>query len=506
MATESVKILIEAEDKASAKIAAATNAIENRIKSVKEVGGKAKASTEFIGTLAGSLGGSDIASYAGQLAGLTEKMSQFSEVSKLGGAGALAFKAGLAGAVGVLGFQVGNAIGNLVFETDKWNAELEKSIQLSQKMASELQRLADVRLGDSLSAIKLIEDPQKQIDEMKKLRDAAGKEVDGIVAAIAKLEKEKQSSSFDKDADIFGGALTNNTRNAEVIRELEAATAAKEAASARFLSLDKQIGDASRQIDTDEILRTRKAIEADADYLKGLDNQLSLLKAIQADSGFDFEGATKVETLENEIKLLKEQREGMAAIREQAKQSTSGNVFFNPQGDITNDLRAEAEAKLLAIKLVEKQTELDRLQREEKKAALKELADAEFAAVMNAEKAFQSERDRLAEQKVLLDKGAEAAHAFRLAKQGLSEEDAKSFAKQQTELDKQKQVQEKLKARETAAPLQAISSRFLTRGPTDDKMLDVAKTQLKVQQEQLVELKKPKGSVNVRDIRLVEVG
>ena len=165
-----------------------------------------------------------------------------------------------------------------------------------------------------------------------------------------------------------------------------------------------------------------------------------------------------------------------------------------------------ARDKLKQIKALQEQIDLEKQAREEKKAAIKEIADAEFAATMAAEKAFMSERDRLAEQKVLLNQGAEAAHAFRLAKQGLSEEDAKSFAKQQTELDKQKQVQDKMKARETAAPLQAVSSRFLTRGPTDDKMLDIAKTQLKVQQEQLVELKKKPQAPVVRDLRLVEVG
>jgi len=156
--------------------------------------------------------------------------------------------------------------------------------------------------------------------------------------------------------------------------------------------------------------------------------------------------------------------------------------------------------------MLKQEIDLEKQAREEKKAAIKEIADAEFAATMAAEKAFMSERDRLEEQKVLLNQGAEAAHAFRLAKQGLSEEDAKSFAAQQAELDKQKQVQDKMKARESAAPLQAFSSRFLTRGPTDDKMLDIAKTQLKVQQEQLVELKKPKETPKTNDLRIQVAG
>lgn len=471
MATESVKILIEAEDQASAKIAAASKEVENRIKNIKDVGGKAKASTEFIGTLANTLGGSELSSYASQLAGLTEKVGQFSEVSKVGGAGALAFKAGLAGVVGVLSFQVGNALGNMIFETDKWNKELEKSIELSKKMSAELNRLADVRMGDALADIQFLEDPEKQIEQIRKLSNEAGKEVSDYVKRIEELKREQEASSFDEDANIFSAFSGEGVRAAEIIREIEDLTDRKEKANARALALDKQAGDATRQIEKDKL----SAIRTDEKYLESLDKQIAMLQAV------------------------KEDETGLAAIREQAAQATSGLL--------ETDSAKQSEDKLKQIQLLQQEIELEKKAREEKKAALKEIADLEFNSVMAAEKAFISERDRLAEQKVLLEQGAEAAHAMRLAKQGISEEDAKSFAAQQTELDKQKQIAEKMKARESAQPLQAVSSRFLTRGPVDDKMLDVAKSQLKVQQEQLTEMKKPKPEgPKVRDIRLVEVG
>ena len=190
MATESVKILIEAEDKASAQIVAATKKIEGTVKATKDLTKNAKSSTEIFGSLAGALGGTEIGSFANQIGGLTGKLGEFAEISKIGGAGAMAFKAGLAGVVGVLSFQVGSAIGNLVFETDKWNAELEKSIELSKKMASELNRLADVRLGDELAEIRLLEDPQKQIEALKKLSSEAGKEVSSLARQIAEKKKE----------------------------------------------------------------------------------------------------------------------------------------------------------------------------------------------------------------------------------------------------------------------------------------------------------------------------
>lgn len=570
MATESVKILIEAEDQASAKIAAASKEVENRIKNIKDVGGKAKASTEFIGTLAGALGGSELASYASQLGGLTEKVSAFSEVQKTGGAGAFAFKAGLAGVAGVLAFQVGNAIGNAIFQTDKWAEALKTAAEEAKRLESAASQLRTERFQDTRADIELIRDPDQKQAEYKKLLDDLKKNIVGVEVQVQTSKKavEEWDEAWQITGDRKGFA--------------EQAKAQLESDKERLKLLQDQQKEIQRLIgieaEREELRKRNAALDSDQKYLESLDKQLSMLQAIKEDSQIDFGNVSNIERLQKEIQLLEQQKDGIAALREQVKQSTSGIVveevaatlseedkkqkakvekelqFANQriaeltekralatsQADVSSisegialyekerdalqqinqqlaaratgavvgmDAAKEAEAKLVAIKLIEKQTELERLQREEKKAALKEIADLEFNSVMAAEKAFMAERDRLAEQKVLLDQGAEAAHAFRLAKQGIAEEDAKSFAAQQSELDKQKQVQEKMKQRETAQPLQAVSSRFLTRGPIDDKMLDVAKSQLKVQQEQLAELKKPKPEgPKMRDVRLVEVG
>ncbi len=81
MTTASAKVIIDAEDLASKKIADAARNVEKSVKNIKDVGGKAKASTELFGTLATTLGGSQLGGYAGQLAQLTDRVSQFSEVS-----------------------------------------------------------------------------------------------------------------------------------------------------------------------------------------------------------------------------------------------------------------------------------------------------------------------------------------------------------------------------------------------------------------------------------------
>lgn len=466
MATESVKILIEAEDKASAQIVAATKKIEGTVKATKDLTKNAKSSTEIFGSLAGALGGTEIGSFANQIGGLTGKLGEFSEIQKAGGAGSLAFKAGLVGVAGVIAFQVGNAIGNVIFQTEKWTEALKTATDESKRLESVASNLRSERFTDTTTDIELIRDPEEKQAAYKKLLAELKTNVLGVEGQVKSSQKavDEWNAAWQITGDRKGfaeQAKLQLDQDKERLKQLQE----QEKEIQRILGIEKE---------REETRQRNAALDADAKYLESLDKQLSILKAI------------------------KEDETGIAALREQAAQATSGL-----EG---TDAAKQAEDKLKQIKALQEQIDLEKQAREEKKAAIKEIADAEFAATMAAEKAFMSERDRLEEQKVLLNQGAEAAHAFRLAKQGLSEEDAKSFAKQQTELDKQKQVQDKLKQRESAAPLQAVSSRFLTRGPTDDKMLDIAKTQLKVQQEQLVELKKKPQAPVVRDLRLVEVG
>lgn len=152
MPTESATIIIDADDQASKKFAVAAANAEKNIKQIKEVGGKAKASTEFFGQLANTLGGTQLAGYAGQMAGLTEKVGQFAEVSKLGTAGALAFKAGLVGMAGVITYQVTTTVASLVYEIDKLERQMKKTaaagVESFNSLAATRQRVFQEQLED----------------------------------------------------------------------------------------------------------------------------------------------------------------------------------------------------------------------------------------------------------------------------------------------------------------------------------------------------------------------
>ena len=189
MTTASAKVIIDAEDLASKKVAEAARNVERSVKNIKDVSGKAKASTELFGTLATTLGGSQLGGYAGQLAQLTDRVSQFSEVSKAGGAGALAFKAGLASVVAVISFQVGKAFGNVIFQTEKMERAFNRTKEAAAELNAELSKSRDTAFANSKEDIDLIRDPKEKRAEQEKLFKQLDNDVRGITDQLKQSTK-----------------------------------------------------------------------------------------------------------------------------------------------------------------------------------------------------------------------------------------------------------------------------------------------------------------------------
>ena len=189
MATESVKILISAEDEATAKIRRVTEETKKNVAQIKEVGSQAKASTEFVGTLATAIGGSELGAYAGQLAQITERVSAFSEVSKAGGKAALAFKAGLVAVSGVIGFQVGQAIGDVIWKTEEWANTFDQATSAAERLRAELAKNTIKRLAEDIQELRATGGTDDQVRQLGPSENDI-KEYDRKVAKLRKLDEE----------------------------------------------------------------------------------------------------------------------------------------------------------------------------------------------------------------------------------------------------------------------------------------------------------------------------
>ncbi|WP_146678252.1 hypothetical protein [Pirellula sp. SH-Sr6A] len=227
-AAYSYKLQLQGLDEATANLIAKEKAHVEQLKKIKAEQDKAsqgptgakgtKATVEFLGSVSSLAGAGQVGSVAGQVGSLTEKISQFSEVSKLGGAGALAFKAGLVSAAAAIGFGIGKAIGDLVFETEKWNKALEDSIALQDKLNQKQRMFASDRFSRDMQDIAHIEDPAAQEEAQLKLIERLDDQALAIGKTIAKMDEQKKAiSTFDEDGNIFSFATGKSA--AELQRE-----------------------------------------------------------------------------------------------------------------------------------------------------------------------------------------------------------------------------------------------------------------------------------------------
>ena len=444
MASESVSILIEAEDKASAKVAAAAQAIDQNIKAVKDTGAKAKASTEFIGVLAGQLGGTEIASYAGQLAGVTEKLGQFSEMQKAGGSGALAFKAGLVGLVATLSFNIGQAIGNAIFQTDKWNRMLEQSRARIQELRDAGNQIKDLRFAEDMQDLQLIKNPDEQAAAAKQMFDAISNNLKTVEArygrSISQLDKMKAAT------DAVGRITGERGRNIQAKEDEIAA--------------DVQLIDQMRQqkIEIGKIYGER-ALE---------------IAAIKAKQQAEDEAESKRKQISaNSLSQMK-------ALRAQYDELTMGSLEAKKAQLLAEG--ATAQDAQIIINL-QKMVDLEK----EKADAKKKADEEEKARIQKLDDLRKSELERLQEQKIAIEQGEQAAHAFRLQQQGLDQGTAEAIAAAQAAMDAAKDKDKNKKPIEQTTNT-AVESRLLTRGPKEDTQQKIVEnTKLTVEQLAKVE-------------------
>ena len=432
MAGDAIKIVIEAEDKASAQAINASRNIENAVKGVKETGAKAKASTEFIGVLAGQLGGSQLQQAAGGVAAITEKVGQFSEVMKAGGVGAMAFQAGVTLLVTTLSFNLGKAIGESIFGVQELKDEFGEARAQIEGFTQSMISAADKGFKEKLEDISLIKDPAKQQNEavaaFAEIQGAINKAYDNFHYRQQEIERLRG------ETDILG-----NNDEAIAMLELE-----NEQYNATIASLEKQ-----------------KWALSD---LYG--ERANGIKAIKAQQKAEEEAANKA-------------KQTQASIESQLKKNNyaylelTKGVEAARMAQLADEGVDEANAKRIVF--AEQATRLEK----ERADAKKKDDDQEAQRIQRIADLQASEIDRIKEQKILLEEGEEAANRFRLEQQGLGKEAAARIASEQAALDRQKKQGELAKKLAEKPQLMSVEQRLVSRGVNEDTQKDIAANTLK---------------------------
>lgn len=429
MASESVKILIEAEDKASAQVASATKSIESNVKSVKETGTQAKGSIEFIGVLAGQLGGDKFASAAQGVAGITEKVGQFSEVMKTGGAGAIAFQSGIAILVTTLSFNLGKSLGEAIFKVKDMSAEFARVNSEAEKYAQTLASLSTTKFGEKIEDLSFIRDPKAQINAAYDVQQSIQKDLQTALGSYIAYQDQVDAIRKQEAESVLGISAAESERANELQRQANAQVAVIDALQGQQAALNKQFGPRAQQL---QLLRQQQQAE----------EQLAAKRKAADDSALS--------SLRNINYQYLELTKGREASRRQQLQDQGIG-----ESDIKRILFAEQ-----ALEAQKKLDEAKKKAQQEEENRLQKVADLR-----------KSELSRLEEQRVLLEQGEKAAHVFRLTQQGLDKDTAEAIANAQAASD------EAMKARQIqpTQPIAATESRLLSRGPRQDKMDEVAK-------------------------------
>jgi len=421
--------------------------------SFKDMGGKAKGATELFGTIANLAGGSELSGFAGQLAGLTEKTSQFSEVAKQGGAGALAFKGGLIAATAVISFGIGKAIGDIVFETKKWNDELEnakkKLVEIDQKTA----KIQKMKFSDTRELITAEADPEarrklieaesaaltKQLAIQEQARDSAQKTLEA-----EKLAKEEHTNIYDTPAMI-------KEKIDAAQRLVDSSQATVDATREERDEYDKMIGAHAQQVEA--IRATSAAKEKSKGFIESLKLEVEYLRATKEEQlALDAARNATPEMQDEALALLKER----------------------------DALKAKAEA--------EKQAADEKKKQEQEEAkAVEDFIKQQKDKKKQVEDLIKSEQERIDLRKIELEQGKAAAKIEQLKRKGVDETTAQNLVAQDEEIKRREQQLDSGSSSKfgEATTNTASESRLLTRGPAQDNGVALLKTN----QEMLAEMK-----------------
>lgn len=456
--SESVEILIKADDQASAKLQAVSANADKAAKQVtanfKEMGGNAKRTSDFIGVLASLTGNSEIAGFAGQMAAATEKVSAFSDVAKEGGAGAMAFRLGLMGLAATIGAGIGKAIGDIVFETKKWERSMKNAADEAASLDAQLKKVQATIFSNATADIELIRDPDAKKAAYKDLLEKTNNEIQALSGNVEKGKREVEA--WAKAWQITG------ERKALAVMAQEQLDADR----ARLLELKGQRDEITkivsvRAAENEQIRKTNEAKDKSASFIDGLRQEITYLKASR----------------EEQIKI--------EAIRSATPD----------QQRLAANLLRQRDAIIAQKQAIEEKLKLEQQARDEaQKAAEKAEQDAQ-REIERVENLVAAEQQRLGLQRMELEYGKEAAKAQELMLKGVDVLTAKQIAAEETAVEalrKKKQEEAKLleekekkdKKGPSDATLQASQSRLLTRG-SGSSMMDATNRILDAVQKQM---------------------
>ena len=464
--SEAVEILIKADDHASAKLASvatnAQNAGKKTADAFKDSGRNVKATTDLFSQLASMTGNSKLAGLANVVGGVSEKVGQFSEVSKKGALGAVGFKLGLMGLAATAGFAVGKVLADIVWQTEKFERAMANAKEAAAELDAQLKRNASTMASNAREDIELIRNPEEKRAAYAKLLGDLNRDIQTASDVAGKSARE-----VEEWADAW--KITGNQKQYALDAQDQLKTDKERLANLKEQrdELMKVVG--VRALEVAEIKAANEAKDKSENYIETLRQEVEYMKATR-------EEQIKIDALRNtttedqgEAERLLKERDAIKAKQEAEREAAAEHK------------KAQEDAVRATEKAAEDAERARQKEQEDREKAAEQIAENARNEVKRVEDIIAAERERMELQEIEMQLGKEAANAQQLINQGVDETTAKQLAAQQAGIDKAKQDEAdaaaKLKGEGTGAKktgpaptLAAMESRLLTRGSSSDPM------------------------------------
>jgi len=431
--SEAVEVIISADDQASKEFAKVAANAEKSISQVKTAGSQLKGAAAAGGSLAKMFGGTELGGTIDQIGGLTEKVNQFGEVAKMGSAGASLFTGGLIAMAAVAGYQVGQQLGNLIFQTDKVREEMKRAREESDALQAALLNLKDQVFKEEMGQIRIFADPKQQETEMRAMFERLDRDIQGLTrnAREAQAEADRLSDTFDI-TDMAGDNAQFYQDEANRLTEL----------ANKYRDQQAQIRDAivERQQQTDaaysgiiaKLEEEKIALEQGAEAAR--EHQLRM-------QGMSDEQISSVMELERSNEAQKKLNDATEKAKQKAeeKKKTLKDLSIETERQrilLTKGVSAAREYELVQKGLTKGEAQAQ-VAKEEANAAIakaNQLRDAEIQKGVAASEAYASTAASIHKQKIALEEGEEAARKFELVQQGMTDAMAERLAEEEKEV------------------------------------------------------------------------
>lgn len=336
MTTEGVEILIEAEDNASAKIRAMTDALEDSVRQTRELSREAKQGTQAVSTLADAMGLGAASGYVQKLGNVAKALGDVRVGLLDGGKMALGMKAGLAGLAAGAGLFVGNELGKLIIGTNEAREAFEKMLEASERLANKGLKSVGRAFRETKEQIGLIVDPAEQQQAMDDFLFGVVQNVNSANDIVAQYKAKL------KNIDTTVGSFYNQAEidlTKQQLKEAEKLAAVRqsefdqmEAETSHWATVGKPAALEKIKLDKEAAELAAKRKQDAGEYLGALADEVKLLQMTTAEK-YAYTAATKGDSPEQvaEIERLLKKRDLIQGQIEDAKALAQQAAEFDKQ-------------------------------------------------------------------------------------------------------------------------------------------------------------------------------